>query len=132
MHRESRQCMQGGNGSARGSCGPYGRIPPGLLTDSLPKEGNALTASYGHELLLRDACIPEAVDGFAVGDYDGTCPYSDAVGSREASKSLPRLFTPVNGSWTDLLVKVGMGDEYVVCLGHVIHSQVLGQDRWPV
>lgn len=97
MHREGRQGMQGANGSAGGPCGPYGRIPPGLLTDSLPEEGNTLTASYGHELLLRNARVPEAVNGFAVGNYDDTHPYGDAVGSREAWNSLSRLFTPVNG-----------------------------------
>lgn len=67
------------------------------------------------------------MDSFTVGDYNSAGSDGDAVGSRQTSQVVSMLCL-VDHEVIDLLVKVSMGDEDVVCLFYVIHCKVLRQD----
>lgn len=87
-----------------------------------------LAASHRNKLLLWDARLAETVDGFAIGDYNGTGFCGDAIGSRQTWQAISMLCMK---EASGLLVKVSMGDEDVVCLCNVIHGKILGQNRGP-
>jgi hypothetical protein len=84
-----------------------------LLSHGTREEWNTFAARHGQKLFLRNTGAAHEVDGFTVRDDDGTRPDGDAVCAGK-------------------VVEMGMGNEDIIRLGHIVDGQILWQCRGSV